>query len=148
MNRPTWDQYFMEITRATAARSTCDRAIVGAVITVGNRIVSTGFNGAPAGLDHCGSINHLMVNGHCVRTVHAEMNAIIQAALGGTSPLGGTLYVTHFPCFICTKLLINAGITRIVFEHEYRIDENAVKMLQDAMVKVDKFVNGEAITKF
>ncbi len=88
-NRPSWDDYFMSITFQVAKRSTCDRAQVGAIIVKDRRILTTGYNGAPAGLPHCDEVGHLMINGHCVRTLHAEQNAIIQAALHGVGVEGG-----------------------------------------------------------
>lgn len=90
--RPTWDDYFINIAKAVAERSTCDRAHVGAVLVREKRILTTGFNGSPAGLEHCDQIGHLLVEGHCVRTIHAETNAIIQAALHGVSTNGSTCY--------------------------------------------------------
>ena len=124
--RPTWDSYFINIALAVAERSTCDRAHVGAVLVRDKRILTTGFNGSPSGLPHCDTGGHLLVDGHCVRTIHAETNAIIQAALHGVSTKGATCYVTHFPCINCTKTLINAGITQIIYLNNYRIDENAL----------------------
>jgi len=134
--RPDWDIYFMTIARAVAARSTCERAYVGAVFVRDKRILTTGFNGSPAGQPHCDEEGHLMVDGHCVRTIHAEANAIIQAALHGVSSKDATCYVTHFPCLQCTKMLINAGITRIVYDVQYRIDENALNFLKLANVEI------------
>jgi dCMP deaminase len=134
--RPDWDTYFMKIAHDVAARSTCDRAYVGAVLVREKRILTTGFNGSPAGLPHCDEEDHLMIDGHCVRTIHAEANAIIQAALHGVLTKGATCYVTHFPCLSCTKMLINAGIVRIVYENSYRIDENALQFLRRANVEV------------
>lgn len=93
----------MKIAYAVSERSTCDRAFVGCVRE--KRILTTGFNGSPAGQEHCDEIGHLMVEGHCVRTIHAETNAIIQAALHGVSTKGATCYVTHLPCINCTKAL-------------------------------------------
>ena len=113
--RPTWDNYFINIALAVAERSTCDRAHVGAVLVRDKRILTTGFNGSPSGLPHCDTAGHLLVDGHCVRTIHAETNAIIQAALHGVSTKGATCYVTHFPCINCTKSLINAGVEQIVY---------------------------------
>jgi len=127
--RPTWDSYFINIALAVAERSTCDRAQVGAVLVRDKRILTTGFNGSPSGLPHCDTAGHLLVDGHCVRTIHAETNAIIQAALHGVSTKDATCYVTHFPCINCTKTLINAGITEIVYLNDYRIDDNALQFL-------------------
>jgi len=134
--RPDWDTYFMKIAHAVSERSTCDRAFVGCVLVRDKRILTTGFNGSPVGQPHCDEVGHLMVDGHCVRTIHAEMNAIIQAALHGVSTKGATCYVTHFPCINCTKALINAGIVRIVYGVAYRMDENAVNFLQVANIEV------------
>ncbi|MCC6169414.1 MAG: cytidine/deoxycytidylate deaminase family protein [Caldilineaceae bacterium] len=120
--RPTWDEYFMDIAFAVAERSTCDRAHVGAVLVRDRRILTTGYNGAPAGLPHCDDVGHLMVDGHCVRTLHAEQNAIIQAALHGVSISGAAAYVTHHPCLTCAKMLINAGIKRVVYAGNYPDD--------------------------
>jgi dCMP deaminase len=140
--RPDWDSYFMKIASAVSERSTCDRALVGCVLVLYKRILTTGFNGSPAGQEHCDEIGHLMVDGHCVRTIHAETNAIIQAALHGVSTRGATCYVTHLPCIQCTKSLINAGITRIVYGEAYRMDENAVAFLKAANIEVVQHKNG------
>lgn len=134
--RPDWDSYFMKIAFAVSERSTCDRAFVGCVLVLDKRILTTGFNGSPAGLPHCDQDGHLMVEGHCVRTIHAETNAIIQAALHGVSTRGATCYVTHLPCLNCTKVLINSGITRLVYKEAYRVDENAMKFLTMANIEV------------
>jgi len=101
-----------------------------------NHILTTGFNGSSAGQPHCDEVGHLLVDGHCVRTIHAETNAIIQAALHGVSTNGCTCYVTHFPCLNCTKALINAGITRLVYHVAYRVDENALEFLGMANIEV------------
>jgi dCMP deaminase len=134
--RPDWDQYFMNIASTVATRSTCDRAAVGAVLVRDKRILTTGFNGSPAGLPHCDEVDHLMVDGHCVRTTHAEANAIIQAALHGISSNGAACYVTHLPCLTCTKMLINAGISQIIYLTTYRADENAMAFFKEAGVAV------------
>jgi dCMP deaminase len=109
---------------------------VGCVLVLDKRILTTGFNGSPAGQDHCDEIGHLMVDGHCVRTIHAETNAIIQAALHGVSTRGATCYVTHLPCINCTKALINAGVARIVYGEAYRVDDNAMAFWQAARIEV------------
>lgn len=136
MDRPTWDEYFMLVAGAIARRSTCDRAIVGAVLVKDNHIVSTGYNGSPSGLPHCGEENHLMENGHCVRTIHAEVNAVIQAAIQGSMPSGTTCYVTHFPCFQCAKVLANARINEIVYDVPYRIDPRSLETFAAAKIIV------------
>jgi dCMP deaminase len=126
----------MKIAYAVSERSTCDRALVGCVLVLEKRILTTGFNGSPAGQPHCDDVGHLMVEDHCVRTIHAETNAIIQAALHGVSTRGSTCYVTHFPCINCTKALINAGIVRLVYSVAYRQDENSVEFLRTANVEI------------
>lgn len=138
--RPEWDNYFMKIAHVVALRSTCDRATVGTVMVLDKRILTTGFNGSPTGLPHCDETGHLMVDGHCVRTIHAEANAIIQAALHGVSTKGSTCYVTHFPCIQCAKMLINVGIVRIVYDQEYRIDENTLEFLRLANVEMVRVI--------
>jgi len=139
--RPNWDSYFMKIAAAVSERSTCDRALVGCVLVLDKRILTTGFNGSPAGQEHCDEIGHLMVNGHCVRTIHAETNAIIQAALHGISTRGAICYVTHLPCINCTKVLINAGINNIVYGEAYRRDQNAMMFLEKAKIQVVQYQN-------
>ncbi len=134
--RPSWDDYFMDIAFQVAKRSTCDRARVGAIIVKDRRILTTGYNGAAAGLPHCDDVGHLMVGGHCVRTLHAEQNAIIQGALHGVGVAGSTMYVTHQPCLTCAKMIINAGIQRVVYAGKYA-DENAVAFLHQAGVALD-----------
>ncbi len=134
--RPDWDSYFMKIAFAVSERSTCDRAFIGCVLVLEKRILTTGFNGSPTGQPHCDDVGHLMVDGHCVRTIHAETNAIIQAALHGVSTRGCTCYVTHFPCINCAKVLVNAGITRLVYCQDYRVEEIALQFLRDAKVEI------------
>lgn len=134
--RPTWDEYFMQIAFTVAQRSTCDRAHVGAVIVQDRRMLTTGYNGAPAGLPHCDEVGHLMVDGHCVRTLHAEQNAIIQAALHGVGIQNSTVYVTHQPCLTCAKMIINAGIQRVVYAGNYP-DENSRQFLIQAGIVLD-----------
>ena len=133
--RPEWDTYFLKIAYAVSERSTCDRAFVGCVLVLDKRILTTGFNGSPAGQPHCDEEGHLMVEGHCVRTIHAETNAIIQAALHGVSTRGSTCYVTHFPCINCAKVLVNAGIARLVYSVAYRQDAIATQFLQSAGIE-------------
>lgn len=134
--RPSWDDYFIKIAFDVAERSTCDRAHVGAVIVRDRRILTTGYNGAPAGLPHCDEIGHLLIDGHCVRTLHAEQNAIIQAALHGVNTAESTIYVTHQPCLTCAKMIINAGIRRVVYAGNYP-DENSRRFLAEAGVALE-----------
>jgi dCMP deaminase len=137
-DRPSWDDYFMQITFEVAKRSTCPRAAVGAVIVRDKRILTTGYNGAPMGLPHCTEAGCLMESGHCVRTLHAEQNAIIQGALHGVDVSGSTMYVTHQPCLVCAKMAINAGIERVVYAGQYP-DRIACDFLNEAGVELSRF---------
>ncbi|HUD21149.1 MAG TPA: dCMP deaminase family protein [Candidatus Saccharimonadales bacterium] len=118
--RLDWDHYFMEIAKVVATRGTCDRKQVGSVIVRDKMILSTGYNGSIRGLPHCDEVGHDMVNDHCVRTVHAETNAVLQAARNGVAVLGATIYITASPCWDCFKLIANTGISRIVYGEFYR----------------------------
>jgi dCMP deaminase len=118
--RASWDEYFMNIAKEVATRSTCDRKFVGAVIVRDRSILATGYNGSIRGLAHCDEEGHLMEEGHCVRTVHAEANAIVQAARNGVRIDGASIYVTASPCWGCFRLIANGGIVRIVFGEFYR----------------------------
>jgi dCMP deaminase len=141
--RPSWDEYFMEIADLVARRSTCLRRQVGAVVVKEKHILATGYNGAPAGLRHCAEVGCLrerlaVPSGErheLCRAIHAEQNAIVQAAQYGTAVKGGAVYVTHQPCVLCSKILINAGITRIVFAGEYP-DSLAREFLEEAGVEL------------
>lgn len=123
----------MQVARTVATRATCPRASVGAVIVRDHRILTTGYNGAPRNVGHCTELGCEMRDGHCVRTTHAEANAIVQGALHGVGLSGSTIYCTHQPCLGCSKLLISAGIVRIVYEEMYR-DELSAKLLAEAKV--------------
>jgi dCMP deaminase len=136
VTRPRWDDYFLTIARTVATRATCPRASVGAVLTREHRILTTGYNGAPRGVSHCLEAGCLLVHDHCQRAVHAEANAIVQGALHGVSLAGATAYCTHEPCVNCTKLLISAGVERIVYETAYP-DSIASELLREAGVAVD-----------
>ena len=129
--RASWDEYFMAIAREVATRSTCDRKHVGAVIVRDKMILTTGYNGSIRGLGHCDDEGHLMEDGHCVRTVHAEANAIVQAACNGVRVDGADIYVTASPCFGCFKLIANAGLKRIVFGEFYR--DNRIYQLSEQL---------------
>jgi dCMP deaminase len=144
MERPSWDEYFMQMAELAATRSTCLRRHVGAVIVQDRHMVATGYNGAPRGIMHCGE------RGGCLREklnvpsgerhelcmgLHADQNAIIQAATLGQSVEGATIYVTHQPCVICAKMIINAGIRRIVVKEGYP-DQLAVDILAEAGLKI------------
>ncbi len=143
MTRPTWNEYFMEIASVVASRSTCLRRKVGAVIVKDGRLLTTGYNGAPKGLAHCEQVGCLREKEHIpsgqrhelCRGTHAEQNAIVQAALYGVAIEGATLYCTHQPCSLCTKLLINAGIQKIIFEQGYP-DALAEELTKGAKIEV------------
>jgi len=143
--RPSWDEYFAEITKLVAKRSTCLRRRVGAVLVKDRRILTTGYNGSPAGLTHCAEIGCLREKlgvpsgekSELCRGLHAEQNAIIQAALHGVNIKGAVLYVTHQPCVTCAKMLINAGITEIITLGDYP-DRLAREMLEEAGIPVRK----------
>jgi len=137
--RPGWDTYFLEIARTVATRATCPRASVGAVLVRDKRILTTGYNGAPPGVSHCSDVGCTMVDGHCQRATHAEANAIVQGALHGVGLKGATAYCTHQPCSGCTKLLLSAGITRIVYQDAYP-DAVAELLLAEAGVEAVRAV--------
>jgi dCMP deaminase len=118
--RASWDEYFMNIARVVSSRSTCDRKFVGAVIVRDKTILSTGYNGSIRGMAHCSEVGHMMEDNHCVATIHAESNAILQAAKNGVSIDGASIYVTASPCWSCFKQVTNSGIRRIVFGEFYR----------------------------
>lgn len=143
-NRPTWDEYFMEMAELARQRSTCLRRGVGAVIVKDNRVIATGYNGVPKGIRHCEETGCLrqqlnVPSGkmhELCRGLHAEQNAIIQAACMGSSIEGGTLYCTTQPCVICTKMIINAGIKRVVIKESYP-DELAQELAKEAGLVID-----------
>jgi len=144
--RPSWERYFMDITNLVAKRSTCKRRSVGAIILKDKRILTTGYNGAPTGIKHCIDIGCLredlsVASGErheLCRGIHAEQNAIIQAAYHGVSIKGATLFCTNLPCSICAKMIINAGIIKIRFQSGYA-DPMSREMLKEAGVEVIKF---------
>lgn len=144
-NRPSWDEYFMTIAIAVASRATCDRGRSGAVIVRDKRIISTGYVGAPKGLKHCDEVGHLFKKSikpdgtetqNCIRTTHAEMNAIIQAALHGIPTNGSTLYCKMEPCLDCAKAIISAGIKRVVCEKHYKDAETTRQFFNEAGVEL------------
>src|SRR5713226_10459620 len=118
--RADWDSYFMQIAQVVSSRATCDRKHVGALLVRDRTILSTGYNGSIRGLPHCDEAGHMMENGHCVATVHAEANAIIQAAKNGVRIDAATMYTSASPCWSCFKLIANAGCARIVYGEFYR----------------------------
>jgi dCMP deaminase len=120
LDRVPWDVYFMRIAQVVSSRSTCPRKFVGAVIVRDKTILSTGYNGSIRGMPHCSDEGHMMENGHCVATIHAEANAIIQSAKNGVNIDGATIYVTASPCWNCFKQIANSGIRRICYGEFYR----------------------------
>jgi len=143
--RPAWDDYFMQLAEHVASRSTCLRRKVGAVLVRDKRILATGYNGAPSGMKHCLEIGCLRdelkipsgTKHEICRAIHAEQNAVIQCALHGVSSQESVLYITHQPCAICTKILINAGVKRIVYRQPYP-DKFSQELLRKAGVKLEK----------
>jgi len=129
MDRPGWDEYFLEIARIVAVRCTCDRGPKkGCVLTKNNRILATGYAGSPPGQPHCDDVGHLMVNNHCLRTIHCERNALNFAARYGVPVEGATCYITQSPCFKCTQDLVSAGVVRIVVSKDtYHPEEDQMK---------------------
>lgn len=156
-HRPSWDEYFMEITRAVAKRATCDRGRSGCVIARDRQILVTGYVGSPKGMPHCDEIGHQMKivthedgqqTQHCLRTTHAEQNAIVQAAKLGVPIEGTTLYCKMTPCSTCAKMIINAGIARVVCEKQYHVGKESEKMFRQVGIalyyfeeSVEEYVN-------
>ncbi len=142
--RPSWDEYFMKLTEIVGSRATCDRGRSGCVITKDKRIVSTGYVGSPLGLPHCDDVGHEMhtvthadnkQTRHCIRTTHAEQNAIAQAARAGVSLEGGTLYCKMTPCYVCAKMIINTGIKRVVCLKDYHAGDRSKEIFAEAGIQ-------------
>jgi len=138
MDRKTIEEWTMDLAHSVASRGTCDRARVGAVILdTKNRIVATGYNGsAGPGVGHCDDIGHQMRDNHCIATVHAEQNAIADCARTGKAIEGCSIYVTHFPCLNCIKLIIQSGITAVYYDDDYRVDTYGLELLELNQVKI------------
>jgi dCMP deaminase len=143
--RPSWDEYFIRLTQEVANRATCDRGRSGCVVVLDKRIVATGYVGSPPGLPHCDEVGHLLrkvidENGegrqHCVRTIHAEQNAICQAAKHGLSLSGATVYCTMEPCRVCAMLIISVGISRVVARRRYHAAKDTREMFNAAGVEL------------
>ena len=153
MQRPSWDQYFMDITRLVATRSSCLRRQVGALLVKDRNILATGYNGVPSVITHCEATGCLrerlkVPSGErheLCRGLHAEQNAIIQAAKHGTNIDGATLYCTTMPCIICTKMLINAGISRVIYGEGYA-DDLAREMISEAAIEIHHFIPDKGLT--
>ena len=139
--RPSWDEYFSHLANLVGERGTCDRGHCGALVTKDRRIVSTGYAGSPSGTVHCDEVGHEMhtvthedgsVSKHCIRTTHAEQNAICQAARFGIALDGGTLYTKMAPCYACAKMIINAGIRRVVCSQDYQSSARSKEIIKEA----------------
>ncbi len=133
--RPAWDEYFLKLAMLVSERATCPRMHCGCVLVRDKRILSTGYNGSIPGDDHCDDVGCYVVDNHCIRTIHAEMNALLQCSIHGISTKGATAYVTNMPCTNCAKALIAAGIVEIVIFSDYH-DTQAERFLSVANVKV------------
>lgn len=138
MNRISWDQYFMAQSHLLALRSTCTRLTVGATIVRDNRIIAGGYNGSIAGGTHCIDDGCYVIDNHCVRTIHAEMNALLQCAKFGVPTDRAEIYVTHFPCLQCCKSLIQAGIKAVYYAEDYKNHPYALELFKQAGVKTEK----------
>lgn len=142
--RPSWDEYFIQIRQVVGSRGTCDRGRSGCVIVKDKRIISTGYVGAPIGLPHCDEVGHEMhtvvhddnhESRHCIRTTHAEQNAIVTAARFGIALEGATLYAKMTPCYACAKMIINAGIKKVVCEEDYHAGDRTKEVFKEACVE-------------
>ena len=152
--RPSWDDYFMEVAEAMAKRATCDRGRSGCVIARDKQILVTGYVGSPPGFPHCDDVGHLMkkmihendnVTEHCMRTIHAEQNAVCQAAKAGISIKGATLYCRMTPCRTCAMLLISCGISRVVCERKYHAAEESEDFFRQASIELE-YKNDDVLT--
>jgi dCMP deaminase len=135
MSRVSWERYFMNLAIQAATRSTCPRKSVGAVIVRDRSILSTGYNGSIRGAPHCTDVGCLMENDHCVRTVHAEANALVQAARNGVRLEGAEIYVTASPCFNCFKLIANAGVRKVYYGEFYR-DDKVIRFAEELGIEM------------
>ena len=144
--RPSWDEYFMQLVETIGLRGTCDRGYNATILVKDKRILATGYVGSPIGAPHCDDVGHEMhtVTGedgkpsrHCVRTIHSELNAVANAARVGVALNGATLYLKFLPCYTCAKVIINAGISRVVCWRDYHVSVRSKEIFKDAKVKVD-----------
>lgn len=144
--RPSWDEYFIEVSHIVATRSTCDRGRSGCVIVKDHQILTTGYVGSPKGLEHCDDIGHFFkktihdkgeITNHCVRTIHAEQNAICQAAKLGIPLEGATIYVKMEPCSVCAKMIINCGIKRVVCDKHYHAAQDTIDLFKKTKIELE-----------
>jgi dCMP deaminase len=145
VERISWDQYFMAQSHLLALRSTCTRLTVGATIVRDKRIIAGGYNGSIAGGDHCIDKGCYVIDNHCVRTIHAEMNALLQCAKFGVPTADAEIYVTHFPCLQCCKAIIQAGIKTVYYAEDYKNHPYAIDLFQQANVSIEKVALSESI---
>jgi dCMP deaminase len=145
VERISWDQYFMAQSHLLALRSTCTRLTVGATIVRDKRIIAGGYNGSIAGGDHCIDKGCFVIDNHCVRTIHAEMNALLQCAKFGVPTAEAEIYVTHFPCLQCCKALIQAGIKTVYYAEDYKNHPYAIELFQQANVSIEKVELQESV---
>lgn len=152
--RPSWDEYFMKIVEIVGTRGTCDRFRGGCVIVKDRRIIATGYAGSPIGLPHCDDVGHEMhmvthqdghQSNHCIRTTHAEQNAICQAAKFGFALDSATIYIKMTPCYTCAKIIINAGITRVVCGNDYHAGARSKEVFAEAGIQL-KILNNEVVS--
>jgi len=145
-SRPSWDEYFLQITDDIGKRSTCDRGRSGAIIVIDKKIITTGYVGSPPGQPHCDEVGHLMrevidedgnKSMHCIRTLHAEENAILQAAEFGVSVKGGTIYCKMTPCYRCAMAIVRVGIVRVVARRRYHAEALSIELFKNAGVQLD-----------
>ncbi len=158
--RPSWDEYFMGITEIVAKRATCPRKRLGSIIVKNKRIIATGYNGSPPGQPHCDDVGCLIVptvkiikgkqvvRDHCLRTLHAEQNALLQCAIHGVSTKDATMFTLTNPCYLCAKMIITAGIKRVVYKDEYNhddaLDQKASDLLKEGGVELIKLMPQES----
>ncbi|QDP40667.1 ComE operon protein 2 [Radiobacillus deserti] len=138
MERISWNQYFMSQSHLLALRSTCQRLMVGATVVRDKRIIAGGYNGSVSGGVHCSDEGCYVIDGHCVRTIHAEVNALLQCAKFGVPTDGAEIYVTHFPCLHCCKSIIQSGIKAVYYAEDYKNHPYAIELFRDAGIKVEK----------
>lgn len=138
MKRKSWDEYFIDLAKMISTRATCDRLHVGCVIVKDNRVLATGYNGSISGMPHCDEVGHDIQDNHCQRVVHAEMNAITISAKNGVSLKDSTIYLTHSPCWLCFKLLVQAGVARIVYKDKYKMDARIENAVQDLNICLEQ----------
>lgn len=136
--RIPWDQYFMSQSLLLSTRSTCERLAVGATVVRDRRVISGGYNGSVSGDEHCIDVGCKVVDGHCVRTVHAEANALLQCAKFGASTEDADIYVSHFPCLQCTKSIIQAGISNVYYLHDYNTSDYAKSLLEHSGISTNQ----------